>query len=330
MARCPTTLSAVPIRVHHLVRVVLGVILLAAAGLKGYHLPTVASAEAHVVSFRWLAIGGLAGFECILGIWLLSGLRPRAAWGVSLATFGGFGAYSLIVALRGLPSCGCFGGVSVSPWATLVLDLTALAALFFVPIPVPQGTTPAESKPGQLDAVASTVAGAPAVGVVPFFACVLMGFSAGLFTSGGWATGLAGEVHVFQPERLIGKRLPLLADIDIGEDLSRGSWTVLFYHYDCQKCQEALADCEKLAAEVKSGSTAWSIALIEIPPYRDFRVLSVSAPHFRHGRLDDGQKWFVSTPAIVTLRNGMVTSSSLSGGIKGHSGQFGARGPQDE
>lgn len=67
--------------------------------------------------------------EVILGLWLVSGWWNRAARAGALAFFAAAAAASLYMALIGAPSCGCFGRASVSPWITLVLDLTIFAAL---------------------------------------------------------------------------------------------------------------------------------------------------------------------------------------------------------
>lgn len=112
-----------------IVRILLGVLLLVAAGLK----------------FTDNGLGSETGFgpfasptwrlavtevEAILGLWLLVGVASHLLWFAALLFFLGLAGTSLYLGMEGQPSCGCFGAsLSVSPWHTLGLDLTAVATL---------------------------------------------------------------------------------------------------------------------------------------------------------------------------------------------------------
>lgn len=67
--------------------------------------------------------------EGLLGIWLLTGLTPRACRSAALVVFVLLGSVSLYLALDGQGSCGCFGQIRVNPWITLGVDATAVATL---------------------------------------------------------------------------------------------------------------------------------------------------------------------------------------------------------
>jgi hypothetical protein len=114
--------------VSRLVRMALGLFLLVAAGLKAHSLATdPLSQDAFFASPRLLI--ATIEVEIVLGLWLLSGWFVRAAWVTALGFFGVLAGVSLYLALAGQRSCGCFGQVTVSPWATFSLDIAAVAAL---------------------------------------------------------------------------------------------------------------------------------------------------------------------------------------------------------
>lgn len=110
------------------VRIVLGLVLLTAAALKGHQLATDPVAETSLFSSRWFLIG-VVEFELFFGLCLLAGLCPRWTWRAALVCFTGFACISLYKAVSGEASCGCFGKVPVDPWHTFLLDLAAVIAL---------------------------------------------------------------------------------------------------------------------------------------------------------------------------------------------------------
>ena len=106
-----------------------GGLLLAAAGLKGWQLLTEPLANSDIWSNRAFLILTVE-FELGLGIWLVSGLFKKLAWAAGVACFVLFSGITLYKGLTGAASCGCFGSVEVNPWITLfAVDLPCLAAL---------------------------------------------------------------------------------------------------------------------------------------------------------------------------------------------------------
>jgi hypothetical protein len=110
------------------VRILLGCLFLSAASLKIFGLRVETVAPDSVWSSVYLQMAAIE-LEIILGLWLLSGRAPRAAWAAALAAFTILAGVSLHLALTGQPSCSCFGRVTVHPWVTFAVDLCALAAL---------------------------------------------------------------------------------------------------------------------------------------------------------------------------------------------------------
>lgn len=107
---------------------VLGLLLLAAAGLKVYGLAAEPVGAAGPFSAPGFQVG-VVQLEIFLGVWLLWGKHPVGAWVVALLVFTGFAAVSGYLGWAGQPSCGCFGKLSVSPWYAFGIDLAALVAL---------------------------------------------------------------------------------------------------------------------------------------------------------------------------------------------------------
>ena len=112
------------------------------------------------------------------------------------------------------------------------------------------------------------------------------------------------DYELLEPEEWIGKELPILDYIDINDKLKTGNWLVLFYHYDCPGCQEAMAELEKLSPQARFEGLFFDIAIIEVPPYGN-----PIETNCLYGRLFDVKEWFITTPAIVLLKNGEVTQT---------------------
>jgi hypothetical protein len=110
------------------VRIALGSLLLAAAGLKLYGLSVSAIPRVGWFSQPWVQLFAVE-WEAMLGMWLLSGSYPRSAWLASLGTFAVFAAVSSYLGWIGVASCGCFGVIQASPWWAFGIDVAALTAL---------------------------------------------------------------------------------------------------------------------------------------------------------------------------------------------------------
>jgi hypothetical protein len=108
---------------YDVVRIVLGVLLLSAAGLKAHQLATEPVLSTGLLDSRWLLMATVE-FELLFGLWLLGNIWPKPTWAAALACFGLFTCVSLYKALSGYATCGCFGRVSVNPWYTATLDLS--------------------------------------------------------------------------------------------------------------------------------------------------------------------------------------------------------------
>src|SRR6516165_2142757 len=111
-----------------LVSRILAVLLLATAGLKLYGLRIEAVASSGVFSAPEFQIAVVL-LKLFLAAWLWSGKYPLGSWILGIAAFTGFASASFYMGWVGQTSCGCFGAVSVNPWASFALDLFLLTGL---------------------------------------------------------------------------------------------------------------------------------------------------------------------------------------------------------
>ncbi|MEN8251873.1 MAG: hypothetical protein ABFS32_23330, partial [Bacteroidota bacterium] len=116
--------------------------------------------------------------------------------------------------------------------------------------------------------------------------------------------------EVLEPETWIGKELPILEHIDIGEQLKTGNWLVMLYHHDCLGCTEAIPKIEQMARDLESSEGLLQFALIEVPPYGPPDAGPVSANTLCDvGRLNLSKEWFVTTPALSLIQKSYVLQS---------------------
>jgi hypothetical protein len=289
----------------------MAILLLTAAGLKAQQLMTKPVFGTGPLESRWFLIG-VVEFELLFAFWLLSRFLPSRSegegddgltWLASLTLFSAFVCISLWKALGGEATCGCFGRFEVNPWYTTVMDSIFIAALIrFRPQSPQPRRFPATFSPLRLGSV--VVIWALVGGPVGFaMAC----FQPATLSDVGSVIG-DGNVVVLEPERWVGKQLPLLNYIDIGEQLTRGKWTVVFYRSGCPDCEAVLRDYKQRASATVLTER---VALVEVPPYGDSREGSgLPGPTFISGRLSDAREWFVKTPLQVKLTDGIVSWQS--------------------
>ena len=282
---------------YKLIRNLAALVLLAAAGLKAHQLATEPVISAGLLDSRWFLIATIE-YELFFGLWLLSAILPKRTWAIALACFGLFACVSLYKAILGNASCGCFGRVSVNPWYTATLDLAIVAS--FVRWP-PTDSSPILSltvKQLRLRVIAVLLVWF-VVGVPAAFALAM--YSASTLSDVGAVIG-DGQIVVLEPEKWIGKKFPLLNDIDMGEQLATGGWTVVLYHHDCPRCQEVLLKYDRMTEQ----PSPTPVAFVEVPPYGPANVAAQSLRH--RGRIRADREWFVATPLELQLIDGRVSS----------------------
>jgi hypothetical protein len=286
------------------IRVILGTLLLVAAGLK-------------LANGDFGAVGGFGSFvpplwrlvvvavEALLGIWLLLGLVSRFLWLAALLFFSALAGVSLYLGVDGQPSCGCFGPtLPVQPWYIAALDSCAVAALLFWRPVLDFNNMPWFWFRGTAKPIVGTII---LLGVIGGMVAAVFGHADGVLTSNGMIIE-DGKVVVLQPATWVGKRFPLLPYIETDENLSAGEWLLLLIHSDCPKCREVLPRFEQLAKDRVARGMPSRVVVIELPPY-DASVQSGAAyPEklCKSGRLTQQKEWFAKTPTLIKTVDGLV------------------------
>ena len=292
---------------------VLGLLLLTAAALKGHELLTVPVANKDLFSWRPFLIFQVE-FELAMGIWLLSGLFKRLAWLATLSCFSLFCCVTLYKGLTGAASCGCFGRVHVNPWVTFsLIDLPAVIALFlFRPAGLPSQTRllcPRSLRHRILAITRRFLKPSPSL---PRFALtmgaglVVLGMTTPILSFNKPAVATS-RYEVLEPKTWIGKELPILEHIDIVDQLRKGTWLVLFYHYDCPNCQKVIPQYQQMARDLKGCEDLLRIAFVEMPPYSP--EPRSPEPSCAVGRLMNVREWFLTTPSAVLLTKESVQAA---------------------
>jgi thiol-disulfide isomerase/thioredoxin len=279
----------------------LGILLLAAAVMKGHQLLTEPAANADIWTNRAFMILTVE-FELALGIWLLSGLFKRLAWLVVLGCFLLFSVITLYKGLSGFASCGCFGTVHINPWITLwVVDIPAVLALcIFRPIRCPDYS---QAKPNgllfQLKSLFTPLPSRTHFAAPVSIAVLILCITAPMLAFNEPAK-VTSSYEVLEPSEWVDKPLAIIDYIDIGEKLKIGKWLILFYHHDCPDCGKALKQIELLYQEY-GGNSAFRLGVVEVPPYGSpVKTKGLS------GQLLDIKDWFVSTPLVILIENSRV------------------------
>ena len=244
--------------------------------------------------------------ELGLGIWLICGLFRKAGWLAAVICFAFFIGVTLAKALAGAESCGCFGRVHVNPWITLsAVDIPLLAALLIfrpkdeklLPRPWPSAR--------RLFATA-----------VPTFILMALIMPLLIFNK---PPEKSDKYEVVRPEEWIVKgpaaagqtngkpTWPMFKYIDIADSLRTNIVVVVFYSSECETCHDAIPLYEQMSRDMAGNDDFMRFALIEIPPYSSQQHNLVSADTLcLTGRVDSSKDWYMKTPLIVLLQDGIV------------------------
>jgi hypothetical protein len=212
--------------------------------------------------------------------------------------------------LLGASSCGCFGAVQVPPWVTLATDGFFLLCLVFAARGVRSlrmTTTQATWR-------------VVAVGVLAMLSvAVAFGLTAGgapVPADGGAAQTAAGSsgpaegYYLPNLEAWIGSEF---ASLDLAtwirglpDDLDVGSQYLLFYRLDCEHCHE-------LMEVYFSDSVPLPTTAVAVPEKHGFPTEGIqpfACGECRLAELPQGFDWFLQTPVLVQLADGIVTCAS--------------------
>ncbi len=250
---------------------------------------------------------GIAVELIVVGVMVLLPSLARLAGVVML---GAFLPVLIGDVLLGASSCGCFGAITIHPGITLVVDFA-----FFLGLLVLGRREPRLALTRTLPTSRVVLAGLWSL------ASVAVAFA--LTTNGSMAAGEDVETPVAagnaaaaalpadgyylpQYESWIGR--PFL-ELEIAswvlglpEDLETGQQYVVFFRKDCEHCHELL--------EIYfNGSLSWPTTAIAVPERNGWPTenLQVFPCHdCRMAELPAGVDWFLQTPVLVRLGDGVV------------------------
>ncbi len=283
---------------YTVVRLTLGVVLLAAAALKGYQLATEPTADTRLMDSWWFVVSAVE-FEFLLAACLLVGIYPQQIRRIATGCFALFACVSAYKVVTGESSCGCFGSVELNPWFSLILDLVAVLALLHWR---PTISRAIDSDPARhaVSPVGTILAFWLAIGIPTAWGAVMI--ETAQVDANGDILG-DGDTVVLKPEEWSGRALPILRYVSIDADLAHGEWLVLLYDLDCSACREALPLFQQLAEEFAGNPRAPSIALIECPSLKETGGTGTSCSQ---GVLSTDRDWRLPAPAVLLINAGVV------------------------
>jgi len=279
-----------------LISLAAGSLLLFSAGAKARQ---IAINPAAFLGGEWLKTAELLWlpFEAALGLWLLTNLRGRSARWVAASVFFIFSLATAYKWHSQETSCGCFGELAVRPSSMLVLDICMMISLVVAAqLSLQCGPT---ARRWALTALAL------AYGV----ATAATGFGLGNAHVTISKDGVLVQ-QVLVPGDWVGHEMPLLDHIDVGDELRRGEWILLLYRHDCPQCQQVLATIAD-----RHPPDACRVCAVQVPPYGPESQHGVlSGRSLLRGRLNDKRNWFVPTPVLISLSDGMVKQVNIQDG----------------
>jgi len=210
----------------------------------------------------------------------------------------------------GASSCGCFGAIKVSPWVTIVTDVTFLFGLLLFGRREPRLALSPNVPTSRV-----LVAGAwSLLGVVVAFGVPAPGPAADAgsdvaSTAAGSGVALAlpaDGYYLPQYHEWIGRSFRQL-DVaswtrNLPDDIDIGSQYVIFFRKDCEHCHE-------LMEVFFSGSLEQPTTAIAVPERYGFPTENLQpfvCPDCRVAELPAGIDWFFQTPVLVRLTDGVV------------------------
>ena len=205
----------------------------------------------------------------------------------------------------GASSCGCFGAVQIPPWITLVTDGFFLFSLVYIARGVPALKTPRSLPTWQVVSVG-------------LWTVLSVAVAFGMTASGSPANGVDGQATevisagpvegYYLPDYMEWQGQPFL-ELDMAtwikglpEDLEEGQQYMFFYRKDCEHCHELME--VYFAAELPLPTTA-----VAVPERTGFPTVGVQpfvCGSCRLAELPAGFDWFMQTPVLVKLTDGVV------------------------
>ncbi len=243
----------------------------------------------------------------VAGVMVL--LPPLARW-IGVAMLAVFVPVLIGDLLLGASSCGCFGAIKVSPWITLVMDVTFLFGLLLLGRSEPRLAMTRDLPTSRvlIAGVWSLLSVVVAFGPSAPNANVNGGPDGGLVVAGSDGAPAMPADGYYMPQYLEWIGQPF-SDLDVAlwagnlpDDLDFGPQFLIFYRKDCEHCHELM--------ELHfSGALEFPTTAIAVPERDGFPTENLQpfdCPECRLAELPAGIDWFFQTPVLVRLVDGVV------------------------
>jgi hypothetical protein len=243
----------------------------------------------------------------VAGVMVL--LPPLSRW-IGIAMLTAFVPVLVGDLLLGASSCGCFGAIKVSPWVTLVTDVTFLFGLVVLGRKEPRlaMTRNLPTSKVLIAGIWSLLSVVVAFGTSAPGATVPGGTDGSVVESPGNAALPLPADGYYMPQYQDWTGRPFL-ELDVAlwarnlpDDIGFGPQYVIFYRKDCEHCHE-------LMMLHFSGSPERSATAIAVPERDGFPTENLQpfdCPECRLAELPAGIDWFLQTPVLVRLMDGVV------------------------
>ena len=236
-------------------------------------------------------------------------LPPLARW-IGVAMLLTFVPVLIGDLLLGASSCGCFGAVKVSPWLTLVMDVTFLFGLLVLGRREPRLAITRDLPTSKvlIAGVWSLFSVFVAFGL-PVPGTTVPGGSEGeLAVAGFSAASPLPEDGYYMPQYDAWIGRPFL-ELDVAlwarnlpDDIAFGPQYVIFYRKDCEHCHELMM----LHFSGSPERWATAIAVPERDGFPTENLQPFECADCRLAELPAGIDWFLQTPVLVRLVDGVV------------------------
>jgi hypothetical protein len=227
---------------------------------------------------------------------------PLARW-TGLLMLGVFVPVLIGDLALGASSCGCFGAVKVSPWVTLVTDVT-----FFFVLAVLGRREPRLALTAHLPTTRVVAAGALCLlSVILAFGSPASGSGADDPSEMAVIAALPQDGYYLPDyESWLGRPfrdLEIASWIDgLSADLDMGQQYVVFFRKDCEHCHELLE--VYFQGPLQLSTTA--VAVPERSGWPTENLQPFPCTECRLAELPSGIDWFLQTPVLVRLTDGLV------------------------
>jgi hypothetical protein len=265
----------------------MGCALIAAAVMKGRQLHTALGPIADGLIHNRVLVAGLSEVELLLGLWMVVGGVSRLRHAIAIIWFCLLAIVATIESIHAIPSCGCFGSVRILPALTATFDVSAVVALWLTRS-VGTRQTCSSGRIRLSIGILLAVSASAALWIAFYF---------------GRPAAVPGDhLVILDPGSWLNQEFPLFDEINGSAPLQSGQWRMIFYHYDCPDCVDAI---DLYRAKPANGGVR--TAFVAVPPLPPPGADPVpDAPGYLHLQLSPDHEWFVTTPLVIVLKDGIV------------------------